>query len=66
MTEDWRSALAAARLPSTPEQQAWDGQWQRWRDIAARTGRGPNESVAIAYTRTEDQHGKRPNRQEAK
>jgi hypothetical protein len=61
VTEDWRSALAAARVPPTPEQSVWDSHWRRWWLRAIANGKNPNEAVAIAYTRTEDQYGKRPN-----
>ncbi len=60
MTVDWRVALAEARRPLTPEQSAWDGEWRRWWQTARRTGRGHKQAIAIAYTRTEDQYGKRP------
>lgn len=58
--EHWREHLAAARTPTTSAQDAWDRDWCRWRDIALRAGRGQRAAIEIAWTRTEDQHGTRP------
>ena len=57
---DWHVELAAARQPATPEQQAWDLHFDRWRRLALRQGRTPNQAIPIAYRRTEDQYGPRP------
>jgi hypothetical protein len=56
----WKHQLEAARLPPTPEQQAWDGHWCRWLGIAVRSGRSPNDAIKIAWTRTKSQYGLRP------
>lgn len=56
----WRVHLAAARASTTPGQQVWDRDWQRWRGIALQTGRTQLAAIEVAYTRTEDQHGPRP------
>lgn len=64
MTADWRTALAIARRPRTPEQAAWDVHFDRWQSIALRSGRNPNAAAVIAETRTEDQYGQRPANEE--
>jgi hypothetical protein len=56
----WRVALAAARLPLTPEQQAWDRHWLKWLGVALRSGRRWKAAIEIAWTRTKSQYGLRP------
>lgn len=63
MTVDWRDQLAAARQPPTPEQAAWDRDFDRWLNVARRSGRTPNAAIPIAYTRTEAQYGPRPSKE---
>lgn len=56
----WREHLAAARQPTTLAQDMFDRDWLRWRGIALRSGRSQLAAIEIAYTRTQAQHGPRP------
>lgn len=64
MTADWRAALAAARLPSTPAQSAWDAEWCGLWLEARRTGRDHKAAIRSAYLRTEARKGQRPANEE--
>jgi len=64
--EDWRNHLAAARAPTTPAQDTWDVDFARWLTVARRAGRTTNDAIAVAYLRTQDQHGPRPTNEEIK
>jgi hypothetical protein len=61
--EGWRDVLEDARgrcRESTPQQRAWDVEWDTYRRVALHRGHTPNQAVEIADSRTEAQRGQRP------